>query len=87
MARPERVGQARPGAAGQRQRDPLEHPAQKHRPAGIPRRQPSDLLGERGGRAARVGAEEPARSQPQQHPAAADRRVCQRALIAAMHPG
>jgi hypothetical protein len=79
--------QAAPSAPSQRQADLLQHPARQRAPASIPRGQAGDLLGERAGWAGGVVAEEPADPQSDHHRPAANGRVGQGALIAAVHLG
>ncbi len=79
-------GQPRPGPPGQGQRDRGQRPRQRRGPPGAPRGQPAGLLGERDSCAVRVPAEEPPHRQPDRHRLAADRRVGQPPLVAAVHP-
>jgi hypothetical protein len=81
------AGQPRPGSARQRQADRLQHPACQRAAASIRRGQAGDLFGEGAGWAGGVVAEEAADPQSDQHVLAADGRVGQGALVAAVHLG
>jgi hypothetical protein len=72
-------------AAGQRQRDLLQQVLQPCRAALIPAGQPRDLLGERGYRARRVAAAEPADLQHHLHGPPAAGQVGQAAPVPVMH--
>jgi len=84
---PQTLGQPRSSAACQRQADGLQHLSQQGAAPGLAGGQPGDLLGERVGRAVGVVAEQAADQQPEHDRLAADRRVGQAALVAAVHPG
>jgi hypothetical protein len=82
----QQVRQPGAAAARQRQADRLQQPAQQRASPSVPGRQAGDLLGERARPAVVVVAEEPAHPQAKHHAAAADRRIGQPALVAAVHP-
>jgi hypothetical protein len=73
-------------AAGQRQRDLLQQAPQPGGAALVPGRQPGHLLGERGDRACRVTAAEPAHLQHDFHRPPATGKIVQAAPVPVMHP-
>jgi hypothetical protein len=81
----QRGGQPGTRAAGQRQRDLLQQVPQARRAALIPAGQPGDLLGERGHRACRVAAAEPAGRQHHLDRPPAAGQVGQAAPVPVMH--
>jgi hypothetical protein len=81
----ERRGQPGTRAAGQRQRDLLQQVPQARRAALIPAGQPRNLLSERGHRAGRPAAAEPADRQHDPHRPPAAGQVGQAAPVPVMH--
>jgi hypothetical protein len=75
-----------PGAAGQRERDPLQQAPQPCRPPLVPGGQPLHLLSERRDRAGRVVADEAADLQPGQDGPPAAGQVVQAAPVPVVHP-
>jgi hypothetical protein len=63
-AKPERRGQSRPGAPGQRPADRLQHPARQRGAPSMLGGQTSDLLGERPNTTVAITTEEPTYLQP-----------------------
>jgi hypothetical protein len=84
---PKPRGQPRPGAARQRQHDLLQQRAQHRGAPSVAGGQPGELFGGRSRWAVGVVAEESAHPKAQHHPPAANCRVGEPALVAAMHPG
>jgi len=76
-----------PGRPAPRERDLGQRAGQRRGAAGERRGQPRDLLGERGLRAARAGALEPAHVHDNPHPAPAEREIGELALVAGVNPG
>lgn len=64
-----------------------QQPAQQRGASSVAGGQPRNLFGERADLAARVVAEQPTDRKAEHHPPAADRRVGEPALVAAVHPG
>jgi hypothetical protein len=83
---PQPRGQPRPGPAGQRHRDRLQHPLQQRGAPTIAHGQPVDLLGERSDHTILVVAEESPDPQPDHHPPTGHGRISEPARIAAVHP-
>ena len=84
--RARRGGQPRARAAGQRQRNPFQQAPQLCGTALVPAGQPGHLLGERGHRAGRITAAEPAGLQHHLHRPPTAGQVGQAAPVPVMHP-
>jgi hypothetical protein len=80
-------GQPGAGPAGQRQRDRHQLLGDQRGSTGKRRGQSWDLFGEHGLCAPRVDALEPAYPHDDPYPAAAERDICEPALVAGMDPG
>jgi hypothetical protein len=82
----QRGGQPGTRPAGQRQRDLLQQAPQLRGPPLVPAGQPGNLLSERGHRAGRVAAAEPAHLQHHLDRPPAAGKISQAAAVPVMHP-